>query len=200
MGPALLVAGVSLALSGCATQDWVRNFVKEQNAPVEARLQQVDSRLSQVASDTAEARKAADEGVRKADDANNRILQAIAAQQKLKPVDSIALRYSVDAFKLQPKQTKVLDGVKETLAKNPTYTVHIVGEADKPGPEGYNEALSWRRAEQVHRYLAAKNNGSNGTMLHRISSIGAGNELAPSKGPDPEHRQVTVAIFKPAME
>jgi outer membrane protein OmpA-like peptidoglycan-associated protein len=198
VAPLLLVASVSLGLAGCATEDWVKTYVKGQNAPIEARLQQVDSRVTQVASDTAEARKTADEGVRRADSVNNRITQAIAAQQKLTPVDSIVLRYKTDQFKLQPRQTKALDGVKETLANNPTYTVHIVGEADKPGAESHNDVLSLQRAAQVQRYLAS-NNGK-GETLHRISAIGAGEELATSRGPDPEHRQVTVAIFKPSME
>src|SRR5258706_5925204 len=106
VAPALLVASVSLGLPGCATEDWVKNYVGEQNAPIASRLQQVDSRVTQVASETAEARKTADEGVRRADSVNNRITQAIAAQQKLTPVDSIVLHYKTDQFKLQPGQTK----------------------------------------------------------------------------------------------
>lgn len=128
----------------------------------------------------------------------SRLQQVIDVQGKLTPVDSIVLRYRTDQFKLQPGHAKALDGVKETLANNPAYTVHVIGEADKPGAESYNEVLSRRRAAQVQRYLAA-NNG-NGEMLHRISAIGAGDELATARGPDPEHRQVTVAIFKPSME
>jgi hypothetical protein len=44
------------------------------------------------------------------------------------------------------------------------------GEADKPGSDQYNAQLSWRRALEVERYLASKNDSS---VTHfKISLVG----------------------------
>lgn len=202
---ALAVAGL---MGGCASREWVRDYVKQQTGPIqsdtEARTSQldskiglVDSRVTLVSSETSEARKVADEGVRKADGANVRLSQAMAQRDKVALVDKTVLRFRVDSDALSKTDRKALDAVKEKLAGNPTYTAHIIGEADRPGSERYNEALSSRRAEEVRRYLAESDEAS---LLQRIDVLPAGEDLAPSKKADPQHRAVTIAIYKPAYE
>src|SRR3977135_3576933 len=88
-GTALL--GAALGLTGCgtegrspfgvfATEEYVRNYVREQNAPIEAAVVKVDDRVTQVAGQTAEARKVADDGVRRATAADTRVTQALASR------------------------------------------------------------------------------------------------------------------------
>ena len=77
----LLLAAATLGMAGCAadggspfgvmaTEEWVRNYVKQQNAPLQAnlakldgRVTQVDGRVTQVAAQTTDARKVADGAV-----------------------------------------------------------------------------------------------------------------------------------------
>ena len=212
LATALAVAGVGLALSGCvATQDWVKTYVRDQNASIESKLRQSDSRLSQldarvsqvdgrvsdVATQTADARRVADEDAAKANAVDNRVTQAIASHEQLLLVESTPLQFRTGAHALRPEHRKALDRVKQVLSQNPTYTAQIIGEADKPGSEDYNLKLSLLRAQEVQKYLAE---GSEGAMLHRIDVLGVGEDLAPSRKADREHRQITVAIYKPIVE
>ena len=200
----LVAASVTVAFSGCATRDWVRDYVKETNDPVVARVAQaeqrdsgMDARLGALASDTAAARSVAEEGVRKSENVDKRVSQAILDLNKLTLVESTELHYQPGHYALDAKQKKVLDELNGKLAQNPGYIAHIVGEADKPGSDQYNAQLSWRRALEVERYLAAKNDSS---MLNRIAAVGEGEARATSHRSDPGRRKVTVAIYKPLVE
>ena len=200
----VLAAGLMVVFSGCATHDWVRDYVKQTNDPVVARVAEaeqrdsrLDSRLVALASDTEAARSVADEGVRKSENVDKRLSQAIVDFNKLTLVESTELQYRPGHYALDAKQKKVLDELNGKLAQNPAYIAHIVGEADKPGSDQYNAQLSWRRALEVERYLAAKNDAS---VLNRIAAVGEGESRATSQRSDPGHRKVTVAIYKPLME
>jgi len=204
----LIAASVMLAFTGCATRDWVRDYVKQSNDPIEARvaqgqqrtdarLNEADTRMTQIASDTAAARSVADEGVRRSESVDQRVSQAILDLNKLTLVEATELHYQPGRYALDAKQKRVLDAVNEKLAENPGYIAHIVGEADRPGGEQYNAQLSWRRALEVQRYLATKNDSA---MLNRLAAVGEGEERATSHRADGEHRRVTIAIYKPLVE
>jgi outer membrane protein OmpA-like peptidoglycan-associated protein len=200
----LIAASVMVVFSGCATRDWVRDYVKQADQPVEARVAQVeqhdarmDARIGTLASDTAAARNVADEGVRKSEDVDKRVSQAIVDFNKLTLVESTELHYPAGRYSLDANQKRVLDDVNRKLAENPAYIAHIVGEADKPGRDQYNAELSWRRALEVERYLTAKNDSA---MLNRIAAVGEGEALATSQRADAGHRKVTVAIYKPLVQ
>ena len=200
----LIAAGMTMAFAGCATRGWVRDYVKQTNEPVVARVAQaeqrdssMDARLGALATDTAAARGVADEGVRKSENVDQRVTQAILDINKLTLVESTELHYQPGQYVLDAKQKKVLDEVNGKLAQNPGYIAHIVGEADNPGSDQYNAQLSWRRALEVERYLAAKNDSS---MLNRLAAVGEGEGRATTRRPDGGHRKVTVAIYKPLVE
>ncbi|MGZ7080223.1 MAG: hypothetical protein ACXVJT_12475, partial [Thermoanaerobaculia bacterium] len=94
-----------------ATEDWVRNQLREQNARIEARFGKLDERLSQVAAQTAEARKVADEGVRKASAVDTRLTQDEANRYTRTMVDSKSLQFATGKFNLQPDHKQALDAV-----------------------------------------------------------------------------------------
>jgi len=197
------IAAAALALGGCATKDWVRDYVAQQDAPISASVQQVDGRVtavdgrvSQVATQTAEARKVADAGVRKADGVDMRVTQALSERQDLELVDSKNLRFASGKSTLMPDHKQVLDEVQAVLLEHPTYSVHIVAQADRPGTRHENDLVSLRREENVRRYLAEKGD----IVLHRIYFIALGEDLADQPKPQPEHREVTVAIYRPAVQ
>jgi len=203
---AALLGTASLGLAGCsadggtpfglfATEEWVRNQMKEQNAQIDARFAKLDARLAQVAAQTAEARKVADEGVRKSNAVDTRLTQEMANRNNRSLVEAKTLQFATGKFSLQPDQKVTLDSIYEILAKNPTYTADIVGQADRQGKQADNALLSWRRTEHVRRYLAEK-----GNVLHRVSFIGMGEDMADAPDRQAEHRQVTVSVYKPATQ
>ena len=199
----MLLGGVALGLTGCAsdgggpfgivaTEEWVRNYVREQNAPMQARVAQVDGRVAQVAGQTTEARKVADDGVRRATAADTRLTQALANRYQRTLVETVSLRYETNQYLLTSDHTTILARVLKVLVDNPTYTADIVGYTDAAGSKKANDQLSWRREEVVRRYLTEK-----APVLHRISFIGLGEDKADGPKRDAADRQVTIAIFRP---
>lgn len=91
----------TIALAACATKTWVQEYV--------------DSRVTQVAAQTSEARRVADDGVRKADTANARVSKVIANRGKRALVETVALQFAPGKFVLQPDHRKVLDDVQRKL-------------------------------------------------------------------------------------
>ena len=210
---AALLGGAVLALSGCAadggstfgifaTEEKVRNDDRKQTdalmariKEVDSRVTQVDARVTQVAAQTAEARKIATDGVSKANAVDTRLTRTMADLQKRTLVETKTLQFGSGKFALDADQMKTLDGVHEMLVKNPTYTADIVGQADPRGARGDNSLLSWRRTEHVRRYLAEKDN-----VLHRISFIGMGEDMANGGKGQAEQRKVTVGVYRPVTE
>lgn len=198
-GLTILLGTMAFGLGGCATENWVKKYVSEQTAPIEAgvakadaRVTQVDTRVTQVSAQTAEARKVADDGVRKADAVNSRVTQALANRYKRTLVETVPLRYAPGKFTLLADHKTALAGVLKKLADNPTFTADIVGYTDATGSEKQNYELSWRREERVRRYLS-----ENAAVLHRIAFIGLGEDKADGPKNDPADRQVTIVIYRP---
>ena len=199
----MLLGIVALGLTGCAadggspfgivaTEEWVRNYVREQNAPIQSRVTQVDGRVTQVAGQTAEARKVADDGVRRATAADVRLTQALANRYKRTLVETVSLRYATNKFTLTSDHTATLTRVLKLLQDNPTYSLDLVGYTDASGSKVANNQLSWRREEVVRRYLIEK-----APVINRISFIGLGEELADGPKSDAADRQVIIAIYRP---
>ena len=206
----MLLGGVALGLTGCAadggspfgviaTEEWVRHYVREQNAPIQAKLSQVDGRVTQVDGrvtqvdgQTAEARKVADDGVRRATAADTRLTQALANRYKRTLVEAVSLRYAPNQVMLTSDHTSILARVLKVLEDNPTYTVEIVGYTDASGRKMVNNQQSWRREEVVRRHLTEK-----ASVIHCISFIGLGEEKADGPKTDAADRQVAIAIYRP---
>ena len=196
---AVLSACAVMGVAGCATKDWVQDYVSQQNRPIEssvaqldARVTQVDARVTQVAGQTSEARKVADDGVRKADGVNGRVTQALANRYKRAELETVPMRFGTGKVALTAEHKAALDALLKKLEENPTYTADVVGHTDAEGAKKKNYMLSWRRTEHVRRYLA-----QNGELLNRIAFIGMGEDLADGPERDAADRQVTVKVYRP---
>ena len=183
-----------------ATEEWVRNQIRQQTAQTDAKLAQVDAhfkqveaRVTQVAAQTTDARKVADDGVRRATEADARLTRALANRYKRTLVDTLQLRYAPNQYQLTAEHRKTLDGLLKALVDNPTLTLDIIGYTDASGGTMANNQLSWRREEVVRRYLT-----DNASLLNRISFIGLGEEKAGGPKKDAEDRHVAIAIYRPA--
>ena len=77
--------------------------------------------------------------------------------------------FDFDSASLRPEFTPVLDNVAQTLTQYNQTVVEIAGHTDSVGSDQYNQALSQRRANSVAAYL-----GSHGVMQQRMITVGAG--------------------------
>jgi outer membrane protein OmpA-like peptidoglycan-associated protein len=213
MGRAMLLAAVTLGLTGCAadggspfgviaTEEWVRHYVREQNAQIQAnvakvdgRVTQVDGRVTQVAGQTTEARKVADGAARSAGAVDARLTSALNNRYKRELVERVILFFDPGKSQLTPVHEHLLKGVLKVLAANPTHTVDIVGFADASGSGRANLTLSWHREEAARRYLAVQ-----GREINRISFIGLGEDVAIGDKNHPmmsaADRRLTVLIYR----
>lgn len=64
--------------------------------------------------------------------------------------------FEYDSARLRPEAFATLDEAVVTLQRNPDLRIEVAGYTDSTGSDAYNEALSQRRAETVHRYLVER--------------------------------------------
>jgi outer membrane protein OmpA-like peptidoglycan-associated protein len=168
----------TLALSGCATQD----FVRESVAPVQAQVGEVSQRVN-----------AQDEGLKglegRVKGSEERILalqqeaqaRAAAAGQVREPGFAMSTLLSDDKIKFahgraelsadaQVELNRLLDRLR---ADNKPVYLEIQGHTDASGNPAYNHQLGLLRADAVRQHLALA-----GMPLHRIATISYG-ETAP---------------------
>ena len=214
IGGMLLFGAATLGLAGCAadggspfgviaTEDWVRAYVNQQNAPiqanvakVDARVTQVDGRVTQVAGQTTDARKVADGAVQKVGAVDARLTTTLENRYKRQLIDKMILFFDPGKSELLPVHRDQLKSVLKVLADNPTYSVDIVGFTDSKGSGRQNLTLSWQREESARRYLAIQ-----GREINRISFIGLGEDVTSDDKDHPmlsaADRRLTVLIYRP---
>ena len=186
LGTALLVAGGCASDGGSplgliATEEWVRGQMRQQSAQTDAKLAQadarvaqVDGRVTQVAAQRRDARKVADDGVRRAAAVDARLTQALA-----EPVQAHADRYGAAALRAQPvpadPEHRQDAGRPAEGAHGQSHASRSISSATRTRREARwrSTSLSWRREEVVRRYLT-----DDAAMLNRISFIGLGEEKA----------------------
>jgi len=217
-----LVGGPLALGTGCVTQDWVVNTIRDMQKPIETRVAQLETttaaektrldnltgRVEQVAGQTAEARRVADGAASAAADARQRADAAAAAAQavdgrvtrvladrlKRTQVQEVAIHFKSGKWEIPKEDVAPLQGAVKALADNPTYTADVVGFTDKKGSRGYNVNLSWRREEEIRRFLVEK-----GADLNRLFFIGMGEDVATGKDAAgmAKDRRATVRVYKP---
>jgi len=88
-------------------------------------------------------------------------------------LDGFSLKFDTDKAVLSDRVKEELAEIYSKLNSNPSVNVLVEGHADETGPEGYNQALSERRATSVVEYLIQL-----GVSADRLSTKGYG-ETAP---------------------
>ena len=64
-----------------------------------------------------------------------------------------SIKFDFDKAELKPKERELLSRIAGILLTSSDYTVSVNGHTDDVGTEDYNQKLSERRAEVVHRYF-----------------------------------------------
>ncbi|TCJ15974.1 OmpA family protein [Parasulfuritortus cantonensis] len=185
----IALIALAMAATGCATKDYVNEYVGEQVTPVNKRLDVVESRAAvneagvQALGKRADGTDASlkdqsariDGASRTAKEALERALSAgqLAEGKLLYEVvlTDDTLRFGLESADLSPAAKQLLDSFAAKLkAENRNVFIEIQGHTDTTGNKAYNLKLGEQRAEMVKRYL----NMNCGIPLHRMSTISYG--------------------------
>ncbi len=168
-------------LSGCAT----RNFVRDEVAVVDQRVNATDTRLGVV------------EGT-----ANDALQRATAAQQLAEGkfmyevvLSDDSVKFPSDRDALSPEaEARLTELANRLKAENVNVYLEIQGHTDAAGPEAYNDALGAARAEAVRRSLSRQ-----GIALNRMATISYGEEAPVADNSTPEgraqNRRVAIVVL-----
>ncbi|ROR29844.1 OmpA family protein [Inmirania thermothiophila] len=106
--------------------------------------------------------------------------------------------FELDRYDLRPQALQTFAKIADVLRRYDRTVIHVVGHTDSTGPEGYNQALSERRAEAVASFLVAQ-----GVPAERILTEGRGERepVAPNDTPEGRRRNRRVDIvIRPVVE
>lgn len=192
----IVMAAVAFAAAGCATKDYVHQYVSGQVTPVDKRVESVDGRTSANETSIKELGKRADdadaalkdqgakldgttstaqEASRTAKEALDRAMAAgkLAEGQLQEEVvmTDDTLRFSLEGAELSDQAKRLLDSFAAKLkAENRNVYIEIQGHTDTTGSKAYNHKLSLARAEAVRDYL----NIDGGIPLNRMATVAYG--------------------------
>ena len=165
---AVLLPAVLVAVSGCATKDWVRDLLGKKEVEVGER---------------------ADAAMNRAGGVDIRLTRLWSSRYNQKPVDTVEIYFAFDKADLSDGAQTALVGVVKELQASPTLVVRLGGFTDPKGARDYNYSLAQRRVEAVRRFLAEK-----GVELSRVQAIGMG-PLDDRSIPEEKKRRVTVTLM-----
>ncbi len=193
--PAIVVA-LGLSASGCATKDYVHEYVQGQLKPVQDRLTALEQRVETSDSgqrrldaqmralggrlDQAEATlKSHDERITAVSKTAQEALDRAIAAGKLAEgkllyevvMTQDTLRFASEKANLSEEAKAALDEFAARIkAEGKPVFIEIQGHTDSRGPAAYNERLGLMRAEAVRSHLHRKG----GLPLARLSAISYG--------------------------
>lgn len=192
-----------MAVSGCATRDWVRDLMGKKEVEIGERMdglgtqiKTTDANLGETTKLARSAGERADGAMGKADGAmtkaggvDSRLTRVWSNRYNQKAVDTVEVYFGFDQADLSDGAQTALLGVIKELEANPTLVVKLGGFTDPKGTRDYNFALAQRRVEAVRRFFVDK-----GVQLSRVQAIGMG-QLDDRGTPDEKKRRVTVTLM-----
>jgi outer membrane protein OmpA-like peptidoglycan-associated protein len=196
----VLLPTVLVAVSGCATNDWVRDLMDKKEVEINQRIEglgnQVNQRMeglcNQINTTDQLARGAserADAAMNRAEGVDGRLTRLWSNRYKQKAVDTVEIYFAFDKADLSEGAQMALLGVVKELQASPTLVVRLGGFTDPKGTRDYNYGLAQRRVEAVRRFLEEK-----GVELSRVQEIRMG-PLDDRGTPEDKKRRVTVTLM-----
>jgi outer membrane protein OmpA-like peptidoglycan-associated protein len=159
----------AIALSGCATKDFVREQVSAEDAKTSAALQSTQGTVDQHTQHLAQLDKSTQDALDRAT-AAGKLAEGKFLYQMVLSDDSVKFR--TDSSKLSPEAEQRLNDFADKL-KNDNRNVYleIQGHTDSTGSDAANVRLGEQRAEAVRLYM-----NKHGVPLNRMSTISYGKE------------------------
>jgi outer membrane protein OmpA-like peptidoglycan-associated protein len=219
----LLAAMATLGMAGCATKEYVHEYVDGQIAPVNSQVRALDGRVTGTEAGLKDAagnvgslgsRIGSIEGTLR--DHDGRIVMASkTAQEALERAiasgklaegkfvyeatlsDATTLAFKLEDNELSDQTKAALDAFAAKLkGENKNVYIEIQGHTDTTGSASHNLKLGADRAEAVRRYLNMKG----GIALHRMSTISYG-EVTPvadnkTRAGREQNRRVVLVVLK----
>jgi outer membrane protein OmpA-like peptidoglycan-associated protein len=198
---------VTVILSGCATQRFVREEVGRSEQTTAAKLAEVQSEVEknresafrlgeisarhedQIADVSETAREALDRAIQAGKLARGKFIWQVELTDD-------AVSFPFESAALGDEALAALDRfAAQVVARDENVFVEIQGHTDSTGPADYNRELGLERAESVMRYLNEKHR----FPLHRMDVISYGSErpLADNATRDgrSKNRRVTLVVL-----
>ena len=153
----------AIALSGCATKD----FVREQVAAVDAKNQQTQSQVDQQQQHLAQLDKGTQDALDRAT-AAGKLAEGKFLYSMVLSDDSV--KFKSDSAKLTPEaEQRLADFADKLKNDNRNVYLEIQGHTDNTGPDALNVKLGEERAEAVRLFM-----NQHGVPLNRMSTISYG--------------------------
>jgi outer membrane protein OmpA-like peptidoglycan-associated protein len=192
----LLLPAVVVAVTGCATKDWVRDLMGKKEVEIGQRMDGLDGEIKTTQANLGEttqvargAGERADAAMTKAGSVDGRLTDLWSNRYKQKAVDTLEIYFGFDRADLSDGAETALLGIVKELQASPTLIVRLGGFTDPTGTRDYNYGLAQRRVEAVRRFLVAK-----GVELSRVQAIGIG-PLEDRRVPEEKKRRVTITLM-----
>jgi outer membrane protein OmpA-like peptidoglycan-associated protein len=185
----MLLPIVLVAVSGCATEDWVRSLLKEKEIEINQRLDGLGDQIRTTGQLAHGANERADTAMNRAESVDGRLTRLWSSRYRQRVVDTVEIYFASDKADLSEGAQVVLLDVVNELQASPTLIVRLRGFSDPTGARDYNYGLAQRRVEAVWRFLEEK-----GVELSRVQEIRLG-PLADRRTPEAKRRRVTVTLM-----
>ena len=153
----------AIALSGCATKDFVRDQVATVDAKNQATQNQVDQQQQHLAQLDKGTQDALDRATAAGKLAEGKFLYSMVLSD-----DSV--KFDRDSAKLSPEaQQRLTDFADKLKTDNRNVYLEIQGHTDATGPDTLNQKLGEERAEAVRLFM-----NQHGVPLNRMNAISYG--------------------------
>ena len=185
----MLLPIVLVAVSGCATKDWVRSLLEEKEIEMNQRLDGLGDQIKTTGQLARGANEQADAAMNRVESVDGRLTRLWSNRYRQRVVDTVEIYFASDKADLSEGAQVVLLDVVNELQASPTLIVRLRGFSDLTGARDYNYGLAQRRVEAVWRFLEEK-----GVELSRVQEIRLG-PLADRRTPEAKKRRVTVTLM-----
>jgi outer membrane protein OmpA-like peptidoglycan-associated protein len=185
----MLLPIVLVAVSGCATKDWVRSLLEEKEIEMNQRLDGLGDQIKTTGQFARGANEQADAAMNRVESVDGRLTRLWSNRYRQRVVDTVEIYFASDKADLSEGAQVVLLDVVNELQASPTLIVRLRGFSDLTGARDYNYGLAQRRVEAVWRFLEEK-----GVELSRVQEIRLG-PLADRRTPEAKKRRVTVTLM-----
>jgi len=185
----MLLPIVLVAVSGCATKDWVRSLLEEKEIEMNQRLDGLGDQIKTTGQLARGANEQADAAMNRVESVDGRLTRLWSNRYRQRVVDTVEIYFASDKADLSEGAQVVLLDVVNELQASPTLIVRLRGFSDLTGARDYNYGLAQRRVEAVWRFLEKK-----GVELSRVQEIRMG-PLDDRRTPEDKKRRVTVTLM-----
>ena len=164
---ATAITAAAIALSGCATKDYVNQQVSAEDSKVQTSLQATQGQVSQQQGHLAQLDKSTQDALDRAT-AAGKLAQGKFLYSMVLSDDSV--KFPLDSSKLSPEaQQRLADFADKLKNDNRNVYLEIQGHTDSTGPDNLNMRLGEERAEAVRLFM-----NQHGVPLNRMSTISYG--------------------------